>query len=152
RLGHRSLVERAKAERRIGKPDPSVRGDDDVVRRVEPLALKTVDDDGDRPVVLGARHATPAVFTRDEPALAIARLALAVAGRVTDHRNGALRLIPFQNSIVRDVAPQETAGVPEPYRPLAPARARSQFLDASVEQSTFGELLIEDMNGRIGVN
>src|SRR3984957_12692627 len=79
RLGNRSLVKRAKAKGRVGEPDRPVGGDDDIVRRVEPLALKTVDDDGDRPVVLGARHATGAVLARDEPTRSVARVAVGVA-------------------------------------------------------------------------
>ena len=116
------------------------------------LPWKTVDDHRDRPIILGARHATGAVLAGDQPTRAVARVAVGVAGWMTEDRNGARRLVHLQNSIVRDVAPQEAAGVSEPHRPLAPARARSQLLDASIEQPIFGEPLIEYVNGRIGVD
>src|SRR5690606_11786361 len=68
------LVVAEQTERRIGEPDAVVGFHDDVVRRVEALALEAIGENGDRPVVLGAGDATPPMLAGHEPALAVARV------------------------------------------------------------------------------
>src|SRR5712671_6721822 len=68
------------AEGRIGEPDRTVGFDDHVVRRVEPLAVEPVENDGDRAVILGAGDPPPLVLAGDEPALAVAAIAVGVVG------------------------------------------------------------------------
>jgi hypothetical protein len=56
------------AEQRVGEPDAVVGLDDDVVRRVQALALEAVGQHGDLAVLLGARDAPgDRVLAGDEP-------------------------------------------------------------------------------------
>src|SRR5439155_1151201 len=72
-----ALVELA-AVRRIGEPVAAVRMRDDVVGRVEPLAVVLVGDERDGPVVLVAHHAPGQVLARELAALEVERVAVAV--------------------------------------------------------------------------
>ena len=66
---------------------------DDVVGRVEALAVEAVGQHGDAAVVLGARDAARQVLAGDQPALAVARVAVGVVRRLAEHagRAGACR-------------------------------------------------------------
>ena len=65
---------------RIGEPDRTVRLHDDVVGRIEALALEAVGEHAPRAVVLDARDAAAAMLARDEPALAVDRMAVVIVG------------------------------------------------------------------------
>src|SRR5687767_8030684 len=74
----------------------------------------------DRAVVLGAFDAPVPVRAGDEPSLAVARVAVGIAGRVAELRYPQAR-DPAQNPVVWDIAPEQIAAVAEPNRPLGPA-------------------------------
>src|SRR5260221_7511646 len=139
------------AEGRIGEPDRIVRFDDDVVRRVEWLAVEAVEDDGDAAVIFGARHPPRIVLAGDETALAVARVAVGVVRRLAEDADRAGLLLPFHHPVVRDVAPQQIAAVAEPHRPLAPAEAGRQALDAGQGDAIFREAGVQDFDRRIRI-
>src|SRR5713226_3416648 len=153
-LGRRrmSLVIAEDAEGRVGEPDRIVRLDDDVVGRVERLAVIAVAQDGDAAVILGAGDAPCVVLAGDEPALAVAGVAGWLVPGPSEDADRASLLLPLHHPVVRDVAPQEIAAVAEPYRPLAPAKAGRQTLDRGEGQAIFGEARIQDLNRRIRVS
>ena len=104
-----ALVVGEDAEGGIGEPDRAVRLHDHVVGRVEPLAVELVDQRRDRAVVLGARDAPPAVLAGDEPALAVARVAVGEVRGLAVDADRARLLLPLQDAVVGDVAPQQIA-------------------------------------------
>jgi hypothetical protein len=77
-LGFDSLVVCHDPVERIAEPDRAVGGDDDVVRRVQLLAVVAVGDDGDRAVELGASHPPGAMLAGDETADAIDGVAVRI--------------------------------------------------------------------------
>src|SRR5207237_8689769 len=108
------------------EPDRSVRLDDDVIRRVERLAFAPVEaiaDDGDRPVVLGAGHPPHAVLAGHEPALPVSGIAVGVVRWLAEDADRPGFFLPFEDAVVRDIAPQQRAEFTEPDRAFAPAAA-----------------------------
>ena len=122
-LGLVALVVGEDAEHGIGEPDRAVRLHDHVVGRVEPLAVEAVDQHGDGAVVLGADDAPAAVLAGDEAALAVAGVAVGEVGGLAVDADRARLLLPLQDAVVGDVAPQQIAPVAEIDRPLGPAAA-----------------------------
>ena len=145
------LVVTENSERRVGEPDRVVRLHHDVVRRVERLALVFVGQHRDRAVDLGARHTPRVVLAGDEPALAVAGVAVRVVGRLAIDRRAAGLLIPAQDAVVRDVAPQQAAPVAHPHRAFAPARASIELFDARESEAIFGEAWIEMLDVRVRI-
>ena len=82
----------------------------------------------------------------DEPPLAVARVAVGVARRLAEGADLAGRLVPFQDAVVRDVAPQQVAAVAEPDRPLGPAAAGIEPLDRRAEDPVGREALVEHLD------
>ena len=118
---------------------------DDVVGAVEALALVAVGDHRDRAVVLGALDAPGAVRAAHEPALAVDRVAVGVARRRAEDADVAGGLVPAQHPVVGDVAPDQVAPGREVGRPLGPAAALEQLLDARARAHEAPEALVEDL-------
>ena len=72
---------------RVGEVDAAVGFDDDVVRPVEPPALKAVGDDGDAAVELLPGDPPGIVLAGDEPALQVAGQPIGAVGRLLEHRD-----------------------------------------------------------------
>src|SRR5581483_9240933 len=139
------------AEHGIREPDRAVRLHHHVVGRVEPLAVEAVDQHRDGAVVLRARHAAPAVRAADEPALAVAGVAVGEVGGLAVDAHRPRLLLPLEDAVVGDVAPQQVAPVAEVDRPLRPAAAGVETLHAGELQPVFLEGGIERDDGRIGI-
>jgi hypothetical protein len=103
------------------KPNGVVRFDHNVVGRIERLALELVHQHRDGAVIFGARHAPGIVLAGDEAALAIASIAVRIVRRLAKYGGAAGLLVPPQDTVVRNVAPQHAASVTEPHRPLTSA-------------------------------
>jgi hypothetical protein len=75
-----------------------------------------------------------AVLAGHEPALPVAGIAVGIVRRLAEdaHRTGFL--LPFQDAVVGDVAPQQRAEFAEPDRALAPAAAGIELLDRRVHR------------------
>src|SRR5690606_29641695 len=110
--------------------DRAVRLHDGIVRRVEPLALVAVGDDGDGTVGFGAGDTPGAVLAGDEPTLAVARVAVRIVGIGAKHADAAVDAVrhPAQHAVVGDVAPDEVVPVIEPAGTLCPAAAVEEQL------------------------
>src|SRR4029453_5707831 len=124
-------------EGRIAEPDRAIRLHDDVVRRVERLAfdaLEAVADDGDRPVMLGAGHPPHAVLAGHQPALPISGVAVGVVRWLAEDADRAGFLLPFEDAVVWDVAPQKRTEFTEPDWAFAPAAAGIEPLDRRVHR------------------
>ena len=78
----------------------------------------------DGAVVLGAGHAAAVVLAGDEPALAVARVAVGEVRRLAEHADRARLLVPAHDPVVGDVAPQQVAPVAEPHRAPPPSGSR----------------------------
>src|SRR6266446_4937744 len=101
-----ALVIAEDAELRIGEPDRAVGFHHHVVWRVEPLALVAVADHRDRAVIFGAGDAPRVMLAGDEPALAVAGVAVGVVRWLAEDADRAGLLVPAHDPVVRDVAPQ----------------------------------------------
>src|SRR6185436_14275448 len=98
-----------------------------------------------------ARDPASVVLAGDEPALAVASVAVGVVGGLAEDADRARLLLPAHDAVVGDVAPQEVAAVAEPHWALVPARARGNLLDAGKPQPILGEARIEVLDGGIGI-
>ena len=81
----------------------------------------------------------------------VARVAVRVVRRLTEHAHLAALFHPAQDAIVGDVAPQQIAAVAEPHRPLGPAAAGVETLDRGVADSIARETWIDDLDARIRI-
>ena len=120
------------AVRRIGKPVAAVLVTGDVVRRVQPLAVKRIGDHGNRTVVLVAHDPTARMFTGQLAALVIECVAVAVARRLAEHGDAAVVFDPAHLPVVGNVAPDQILALAVPRRPLAPHAACPQPLNRRV--------------------
>src|SRR5215471_9409863 len=118
----------------VTEPDRPVRFDDDVVGGGQALALEAVGEHRDRAVVFGAGQPLRIHLAREQAALAVAGVAVGVIRGAAKHADRAGFLLPFQDPVVRDVAPQEVATIAEPHWPLGKAAAASDALDRRVAQ------------------
>src|SRR5215470_13039799 len=87
----------------------------------------------------------------DQPALTVAREAVRVVRRLAKHAGAPGRLIPAQNAIVGDVAPEEGARIAEPHRPFTPARPGIEPLDARLRNAIAREARIEVLHPRVRI-
>jgi hypothetical protein len=95
--------------------------------------------------MLRARDAPVAVLAGDEPALAVDRIAVAVAGRMAEHPDRAGGLVEAQHAVVGDVAPDEVAPGREIGRPLRPAAALVELFDPRGRLHQALEALVDDL-------
>ena len=102
-----SLVVGLNAVGRIGEPDRPVGLHDDVVGRVQALALEAVGEHRHFAVEFGAQDAAVVMRAGDQTTLAVARLAVGKAGRLAEDLDAAA-LRPTHDPVVRDVAHQQT--------------------------------------------
>ena len=144
-VGAVSLVVAVDPVRGIGEPDRAVGLDDYVVGAVEALPLVAIGDDGDRPVVLGARDAPRAVLAAHEPTLAVDGVAVGVARRGAEDADVPGRLVPAQHAVVRDVAPHEVAAGGEVGRALVPATAIGEPLEPRAALDAEPEAVLDDL-------
>jgi hypothetical protein len=142
RLGLVAFIVGKDAVGRVGEPDRAVGFDDDVVGRVQPPALVTVDDRRDRAVRLGPQNRAGPVRTGDQPALAVAGVAVDVVRRLAEDADAEVGH-PAQQAVVRDVAPDQEAAVGEPDRPLAPAALVVDQLEIGDRDGKVVELLVD---------
>src|SRR5260370_16193728 len=104
-----------------------------VVGRVEPLAVVAVAYYRDAAVIFSAAHAPRAMLATDEPAPAVAAIAVRIIRWLAKDAHPAARLFPFHDPVVGNIAPQQIAAVAEPDRPLAPAHAGCKPLEPGAE-------------------
>ena len=124
---------------------------DDVVGRVQALAIEGIHQHSDAAIVLGARDAARAVFAGYQPSLAVARVAVAVVRRRAEGRDQPGFLAPAHHAVVRDVGKQEVAAIAKPHWPFRPARPRPQALDHGAADAIRVEARVERFDGRVGV-
>ena len=123
----------------IGEPDRAVRLHDDVVGGVEPLALIAVGEHHDAAVPMGHGDAARQMLAGDQPALVVDGVAVGIVRALAEHRDLMAGLGEPHHAVVGDVGPDEVAPGGEPGRPLAPARARPQPLDAHMARVKLAE-------------
>src|ERR1700719_2213779 len=82
--------------------------------------------------MLGTGHPPHAVLAGHEPALPVPGIAVGVVRGLAENTDRAGLLLPFQDAVVRDVAPQQRAEFAKPDRTFAPAAAGIELLDRGV--------------------
>src|SRR6516225_7878437 len=87
----------------------------------------------------------------DEPALAVAGVAVGEVGGFSVDRDCAALLFPFDDALVRDVAAQEIAPVADPHRAFGPAQSGGETLDGRRLEPVAFEAGIEGAYCRIGI-
>src|SRR5262249_6313753 len=106
---------------------------------------------GHAAVVFGARHTPSAVLAGNEPPLTVARVAVGKIRRLAVDARAAGFFVPAHDPVVGDVAPQETTGVAEIDRPLAPAHAAGEPFPGALGNAMLCKARIENLNRRIGI-
>jgi hypothetical protein len=81
-LGLDALIKAADAVGWIREPDRTIGSDHRVVRRVQPLAVVLVGDDGDRAVEFGPSDAPAGMFASDQASFAIDGVAVRIHRRL----------------------------------------------------------------------
>ena len=107
----------------IGKPDMPIRMDCYIVRCVERFSVKVVHQHSNRSVIFGSSDAPRTVFATDESPLSIAGVSVAIIGRFTVDAYFTGGFLPFQNPIVRNIAPEQIPAIAEPDGSFCPSRS-----------------------------
>ena len=97
------------------------------------------------------RETAGAVLAGEQPPLTIARVAVGEVRRLAEDARLPRLLVPAHDPVVRDVAPQDIAPVPEPRRTFGPAEARDQPLDLGGVEPVAREARVDDLDRRVGV-
>ena len=113
---------------RIGEPDRPVRGDHDVVGRVQPVTLVAIDDGRARAVRLVPGDPPRAVLAGEDRAVAIERVAVGEVRRPVEVA-GAGRGVPSAHDVAPDIAPDQRVVRRQVDRSLGPDRAVGEGRD-----------------------
>ena len=79
----------------------------------------------------------------DQPAAAVAGVAVGVVRGLAEHRDGAALLVPAQHAVVGNVAPHEVVAAAVPCRAFRPEHAGVQAADGRVPLNEFFKLGFE---------
>ncbi len=83
----------------------------------------------DRAVIFGPDDASAAVLAADQPALAVAGVAIGEVGRFAKDADRAGFFFPFEDAVIGDIAAQQITPVAKPHRAFAPAQPGLEPLD-----------------------
>jgi hypothetical protein len=87
----------------------------------------------------------------DESALTVAGVAVRVVGGLTEDADPAGLLVPAQDAVIGNVAPQETARITEIDRTLVKTASGREPLDPGKREPVFVERRIETLHRRVGI-
>src|SRR4029077_5475197 len=79
------------------------------------------------------------------------RVAIGEFGGLAENADGPRLLLPFQDAVVRDVAPKEMAAVAAPAQPLPPPRAAPEPLDRRAEDTVRRKGRIKDLDRSVRI-
>jgi hypothetical protein len=147
--GSVALVVARDPERGIREPHRPVPGHDHVVGRVQALALPRVRQHADAAVILRAGDASAAVLAGDQPAGGVPGVPVREVRRVAPDAGLAGLLVPPHQPVVRDVAPDQAARVPEPHRTLGPPAPGGEPLDLRLHDDVLLEPAVEHVDGGV---
>ena len=150
-FGFETLVVEQNAVAGIGEPDAPIGMDDDIVGRIQTLALEPVQQHSDGSVVLGAGDTAAEMLAGDQATLAVSRVAIAVIRGLTEYAGLARGFVPLHDAVVGDVAEEQETAVAEVDRTLGPARTRPKSLDYRVGDLEGCEAIVQDFDGGVGV-
>src|SRR5262249_14999678 len=91
------------------------------------------------------------MLARDQPTLAIAGEPVRIVRWLAIDIGAPARLVPAQDPIVGNVATKQRAHIPEPDRPLTPARAGVEPLDARLRDAIARKARVEDLHPRVRI-
>src|SRR6185437_3653658 len=126
-----ALVVAADSVDRVGKPDRTIGSDNDVVGRVQLLAVVLVGDDGDRAVELGPSDPSPAMLASDQSSLSIDGVAVRVHRRLAEYADVTVILRNSHDAVVGNVAEHHVAPCREVARTLGPAESGCDALNCA---------------------
>ena len=104
RLGLDALVIAANTVAGIDEPDRTIGGDNQVVRRVELLAIICVGDNRDRAVKFGPGDPPAAVFASDQASFPIDRVAVRVHRRLAEYAEVTVILREAHDAVIGNIA------------------------------------------------
>src|SRR5438874_13061361 len=84
--------------------------------------------------MFGPGHLSCEVLAGNEPSLAVAGVAVGVVRGLAEDADLAGFLVPFEDPVVGDVAPQQTPQVTDPDRAFAPPAAGVKPLDRGIHR------------------
>jgi hypothetical protein len=123
-----------------------------VIRGIELLILKNVDESRDRAIVFGSRDSASIVLARDKSALLVATVPITVVGGTPKDANLARLLDPPEYSVIWDVAEKKITPIREPDWAFRPTGAGVQAFDGGIVDFVFCEARINHFHRRIGID
>ena len=88
------------------------------------------------------------VLARDQPALQVDGVAVAVLCRLAEDRNRGVRVVPAHHAVVGNVGPDQIAPGREPGRSLGPAAAGVELFEVDVGKRQLAKARVDDREGR----
>src|SRR5687767_5283912 len=95
--------------------------------------------------MLGAADAPPAMLAGDEAAFPVGRVAVAVARRLPEDRDGTIGLVIAKHAVIGDVGPDKIASGGEIGWALGPATAGEELVDLRIAVEQAPEALVENL-------
>ena len=139
------------AKGRVGEPDGTIGRANNVVGRIQSLALKAVGQHRDAAVVFGARDAARQVLTDHQAPARVAAHAVSKVGVAAKHAGLPGGFVVTHDAVVGHIGHQQVATVTKINRPFSPAQARTDLLDRRAVNAVTRKRRVEYFNGRIGV-
>ena len=151
-LGDAAFIVVGELERRVGEPDVAAGLADDVVGRIETLALEAVCESGDGAIVLGAADAAGhRAFAGDQATLQVACVAVGVIRGFAKHGSHTGDGVPADDAVVCHIAGQQIAPITKPHGSFHPAKAGRQPLHTGAEQAVFQKRRVQHDHRRVRV-
>src|SRR5262245_9677859 len=91
------------------------------------------------------------MLASDKATLAVARIAIRLIRRPTEHADHAGLFVPAHDAIVGSVAPEKIASISEPHRSFTPGHSSRKAFDAHDVWAVFEKAWIEHLDGRIRI-
>ena len=139
------------AKGRVSEPDGTIGRTDDVVGRIQSLALKAVSQHRDAAIVFSARDAARQVLTDHQAPACVAAHAVGKVGVAAKHAGLPGGFVVTHDAVVGHIRKQEVAAVAKVNRPFSPAQARADLLNRRAVNAVPGKRRVENFNGRVGV-
>jgi hypothetical protein len=115
------------------------------------LPFELIGDHRDRAVGLIANHAAAAVLARELTAFIVEGIAIAVAGRITEHRHARVVFDPAQLHVGWNVAPHQILTHTVPGGTFSPGGSGVEPFDAGVADHIAPEARVESDDVRVGI-
>ena len=106
---------------------------------------------GDAAVIFRAGDAAADMLAGHQTALPVTRIAIGHVGGLAEHADLSGRLVPSQDPVIGNIAPQQIAAIGKIDRTFAPAGAVIELFDRGTEHPIAEKAGIENMDGGVRI-